>query len=269
MDITTVLGIITGIALIFLAVREEIFLFWNIPALMITFGGTLAATLINYPLSQVLRVLKVSRKAFFSKPLSPYSAVETIVRLAEKARREGLLALENDLLVIKDDFLRKGLQRVIDGMDRNVLKDTLEKELGFLQERHTLGQGIFISMGTYLPAFGMLGTLMGLILMLYHLDDPKKVGPGMAVAIITTFYGVLGSYLLCLPIAGKLKVRSQEEILLKEVMMEGILALQAGESPRLIREKLIAYIAPRIEKIRQLKEKPLWQIAKEKPEKKR
>ncbi len=253
MDITTIIGIIGGIVLVFLAIRENIFLYWSLPSLMVTLGGTFAATLINYPLPQVIRVLKVTRKAFFSKPIAPSYTVEIIAELAEKARREGLLALENELPNIKDDFLKKSLQYVVDGMDRDLLKDTLIKELGFLQERHRLGQEIFVSIATYAPAFGMVGTLMGLILMLHNLDDPAKVGPGMALAIITTFYGALVAYLFCLPIAGKLKVRSSEEVLVKEVVMEGVLALQAGESPRIIKEKLKAYITPRVEKSKRLR----------------
>jgi chemotaxis protein MotA len=262
MDITTIIGIISGISLVFLAVRQNIFLFWSIPSLMITFGGALAATLINYPLPQLIRVLKVANKAFFSRSLSSYSVVVRIVALAEKARREGILALENESTSIKDSFLQKSLQYVIDGTERDVIRDTLTKELIFLQERHSLGQEIFVAMGTYCPAFGMIGTLMGLILMLNNLDDPKKVGPGMALAIITTFYGALASYLICLPIAGKLKVRSQEEVLRKEVILEGVLAIQSGEAPRILKEKLDTFIAPRLEKIRQLKAMPLQKVAK-------
>ncbi len=251
MDITSIVGIIIGVGCLVLAVKDNLVLFWNPPSLMITFGGAFAATLLNYPAAQVLRVLKVTQKAFFSRPMTPYAVVDKIITLAEKARREGLLALDNEMAKIDDEFMRKSLQHVVDGMDRDVLKDSLEKELGFLQDRHKLGQEIFVSIGTYCPAFGMIGTLMGLILMLYNLDNPKKVGPGMAVAIITTFYGALASYLIFLPIAGKLKVRSQEELLLKEVIMEGVLSIQAGESPRVIGEKLKAYITPRMEKIRQ------------------
>lgn len=251
MDITSIIGILIGVGMLVLAVRENLILFWNPPSLMITFGGAFAATLINYPATQVFKVLHVAQKAFFSKPVSPYAVIDKIINLAEKARREGLLALDNEMAKIDDDFLRKSLQHVVDGMDSDVLKDSLNKELGFMQDRHKVGQEIFVSMGTYCPAFGMVGTLIGLVMMLYNLNDPKKVGPGMAVAIITTFYGALASYLIFLPIAGKLKIRSHEELLMKEVIMEGVLSIQAGESPRIIAEKLKAYIAPRLEKLQQ------------------
>ena len=267
MDITTIFGIFAGIALLVLAVKRDITLFFNVPSLMITFGGAFAATLINYPLRQVLGVLRVTRKAFFSKPMDPYSVIDMLVGLSEKARREGILALDHEVPVIKDDFLRRSLQSVVDGTDREVLKERLEKEIAYLVERHKQGQEIFISMGTYCPAFGMVGTLMGLIMMLYQLDDPKKVGPGMAVAIITTFYGSLAAYLLCIPVAGKLKVRSSEEVLIKEVVVEGVLAIHSGEAPRVIGEKLKAYIAPRISKSKQKESIPVEEPAQEAPKK--
>ncbi len=263
MDIASFLGIIGGITLIVLAIRENIGLFLSIKSAMITFGGAFAATFINFPLAQVLKVFKLAGKVFFAKPLNPYDTVDLIVKLAEKARREGFLALEAELGVVKDDFLKRGIQAVIDGVSRDTIKETLEKQLDFLAERHFLGQEIFVSMGSYTPAFGMAGTLIGLIIMLYNLDDPKKVGPGMALAIITTLYGVLASYLVLMPIAGKLKVRSEEEQLVKRVAIEGILALQAGEAPRMIRERLNAYLAPRVKALKKEKQKPLRKIAKE------
>lgn len=257
MDIASILGVVIGVFLVLLAVKENIFLFWSPPSLMITFGGAFAATLINFPLSQIIRVSKVVRKAFFSKSPPLNATIDLIIELTEKARKEGILSLENELPNIKDEFLKKAFQYVIDGIDRQLLKDTLRKEIAFLEERHRLGQEIFVSMGTYAPAFGMIGTLMGLILMLHNLDDPKKVGPGMAIAIITTFYGALAAYLVFLPIAGKLKTRSNEEVLMKEVILEGVLSFHGGESPRVIREKLKSYLALRIEKLRQLQKKPL------------
>lgn len=251
MDITTIIGIVFGIAMLVLSVQKNLILFWNIPSLMITFGGAFAATLINYPLSHVLGVMRVTRKAFFTKPINPFQTIDMIVGLGEKARREGILALDHEISVLKDEFLRRGLQHVVDGTDRDLLKERMEKEIAYLVERHKQGQEIFVSLGTYTPAFGMVGTLMGLVMMLYNLDDPKKVGPGMAVAIITTFYGAMAAYLVFLPIAGKLKVRSNEEVLLKEVILEGVMAIQGGESPRIIGDKLKAYIAPRLSKSKQ------------------
>ncbi|MBD3246356.1 MAG: motility protein A [Candidatus Omnitrophica bacterium] len=246
MDIASILGIIGGILLITIAIWENIQLFISPQSAMITFGGAFAATFINFPMAQVGKVLTVAAKAFFARPEDPYKKVELIVHLAEKARREGFLALEAELAQVEDPFLKRGVQSVIDGISHDALKDTMEKQMDFIDERHSMGQEIFVSIGTYCPSFGMAGTLIGLIIMLYNLDDPKKVGPGMALAIMTTLYGVLAAYLVFIPIAGKLKVRSDEERLLKEVVMEGILGLQAGDAPRFIRERLHAYLNPRL-----------------------
>ncbi|MCM8773668.1 MAG: motility protein A [Candidatus Omnitrophica bacterium] len=269
MDIASFLGIVVGISLIVLAIRKDLNIFISIPSAMITFGGAIAATFINFPFTHVMKVLKVASKVFFAKPLNPYDTVEKIVALAEKARREGFLALESEISTIKDDFLKRGLQSVIDGVSREAIKDNLTKQLDFLSERHALGQEIFNSMGTYAPAFGMIGTLIGLILMLNNLDDPKKVGPGMALAIITTLYGALASYLVFLPIAGKLRVRDDEERLVKEVCIEGILSLHAGEAPRMIREKLYAYLAPRVRELERKKAQSPREIAQEPKKKKK
>ncbi|MBD3264168.1 MAG: motility protein A [Candidatus Omnitrophica bacterium] len=268
MDIATFLGIIAGIALIVLAIRENIFLFLSLRSAMITFGGALAATFINFPLSQVAKVFKVAGIAFFSSPPDPDKTVDTIIRLSEKARREGFLALEPELANINDKFIKRGVQDVIDGVSRDRIKETMDKQLAFLTERHSMGQQIFISMGTYSPAFGMCGTLIGLIIMLYNLDDPKKVGPGMALAITTTLYGVLAAYLIFLPIAGKLNVISEQEKIVKEVAIEGILALQAGDSPRFIRARLSAFLAPRMEEMKRRKAESKAKIGREMKNKK-
>ncbi len=249
MDIASIVGIFAGVTLIFLAIRENFFLFINPQAAMITFGGAFAATCLNFPLTDVLRVFKIVSKVFFTRPMNPYDAVEVIVGLAEKARREGFLALEAELANVNDDFLERGVQNVIDGVSRDEIKETLTKQLDFLNARHEAGQEVLVSMGTYTPAFGMGGTLIGLVIMLYNLDDPKKVGPGMAVAIITTLYGVLTAYLFLIPMAGKLKVRARQEMLIKEVTIEGVISLHAGEAPRLIREKLHAYLDPKMKKL--------------------
>jgi chemotaxis protein MotA len=249
MDFASIFGLFAGVTLIFLAIRENFFLFLSAPAAMITFGGAFAATCLHFPIGDVMKVMKIVSKVFFTRPHNPYDAVETIVGLAEKARREGFLALEAELANVNDEFLKRGVQNVIDGVSRDEIKDTLTKQLEFLAARHESGQEILVSIGTYTPAFGMAGTLIGLVIMLYNLDDPKKVGPGMALAIITTMYGVLAAYLFLIPMAGKLKVRAQQEAIIKEVTIEGIISLHAGEAPRLMREKLHAYLDPRMKKM--------------------
>jgi chemotaxis protein MotA len=171
--------------------------------------------------------------------------IQRLVYFTEKARREGILALEDEVETLDDEFFKKGLQLVVDGSDPELVRNILETELAFVEERHKSGQGIFITMATLAPAFGMIGTLIGLINMLKHLDDPAVIGPNMAVALITTFYGALFANLICIPIASKLNIRSGQEVLLKELVIEGVLSLQAGENPRLVEEKLKAFLPPK------------------------
>ncbi|BCV24930.1 MAG TPA: motility protein A [Firmicutes bacterium] len=247
MDIGTVIGIISGVALILIAVSStgSLLTYWDVPSLMITMGGTIAGTLIAYPLSQIVGVLKVVRNVLQRRLPSPETMIQRLVYFTEKARREGILALEDEVETLDDEFFKKGLQLVVDGSDPELVRNILETELAFVEERHKSGQGIFITMATLAPAFGMIGTLIGLINMLKHLDDPAVIGPNMAVALITTFYGALFANLICIPIASKLNIRSGQEVLLKELVIEGVLSLQAGENPRLVEEKLKAFLPPK------------------------
>ncbi|NLL41740.1 MAG: motility protein A, partial [Firmicutes bacterium] len=170
--------------------------------------------------------------------------IDILVDFAETSRREGLLALEEKAQAIDEPFLQKGIQLVVDGTDAELVRNILEIELIFLEERHRLGQKIFEQMGALSPAYGMIGTLIGLIAMLGALDNPDQIGMGMAVALITTLYGSVASNLIFLPLAGKLGIKSDEEILLKQVMIEGILSIQAGENPRIVEEKLKSFLSP-------------------------
>lgn len=248
MDVATVLGIVSGVGLILIAIAQtgSLATYWDLPSVMITMGGTIAGTLISYPFSQIIGVLKVLRNVFQGRLPQPEGVIQQLVYFAEKARREGILALEEDLEGLDDEFLQKGLQLVVDGSDPELVRNILETELAFIEERHKTGQGIFITMATLAPAFGMIGTLIGLINMLKHLDNPAVIGPNMATALITTFYGAIYANLICIPIAGKLNIRSGQEILLKELMIEGVLSLQAGENPRLVEEKLKAFLPPTV-----------------------
>jgi chemotaxis protein MotA len=248
MDISTVLGIVAGIGCIMVAIflGGDIFGFINIPSLMIVAGGTIAATLINYPLPKVLSVFGVLKNAFFAKEHSPIEIINLIVQLASKARREGLINLENSLEEMDEDFLKRGLQLAADGVDPRILRNIMETELDYLRERHEFGQDLFNAMAKYSPAFGMIGTLIGLIQMLRNLDDPTTIGPSMAVALITTFYGALFANLIFIPIAGKLKARSDEEILYRQIILEGVLLIQAGDNPRMIAENLKVFLPPKM-----------------------
>jgi len=253
MDFTTLIGIASGVGLVLVAIfmGGGISIFINIPSMMITFGGTLGATLINFPFSKVMGVLRVVKNAFFYREISPDEVIKQLVDFATIARREGVLALEQRISSLNDPFLQKGLQLAVDGTPPETIREILRTDIDYLANRHKVGQEIFNAMGTYAPAFGMIGTLIGLIQMLRTLDDPSKIGQGMATALLTTFYGALFANLICLPIAGKLKVRSEEEILSRELIVEGILSIQSGDNPRIVEEKLKAFIAPRLrEKIK-------------------
>ncbi len=219
--------------------------YFNIASIQIVLGGTIAATFVSYPLQKVLEAMKIVSKAFSNKQVEPGEIINKIIGLANIARKEGLLALEEASDSIGDSFLQKGVMLIVDGTDPELVRNLLETELSFVEERHKNGQGIFESMGTYAPAFGMIGTLIGLINMLKKLEDPSSIGASMAVALITTFYGSLMANLIFLPIANKLKLRSREEILRKEIMVEGLLSIQAGENPRIIEEKLKAFLPPK------------------------
>ncbi len=245
MDIITVIGVIAGLVLISGAIilGGQAFMFVSLESIMIVGGGTLAATMINYSYDKLSKLPDLVRVAFQKSDEDSEEVIQLLVQLAEKARREGLLALEQDAMEADDEFLQKGIQLVVDGTDPELVRNILETKLTFLEERHHEGQGILRKMGTLSPAFGMIGTLIGLIQMLADLDDPTELGQGMAVALLTTFYGALIANLIFIPMAGKLESTSHDEILLKEVMIEGILSIQAGENPRIVEEKLRAFLA--------------------------
>lgn len=246
MDIATIIGLIAGIGFTLWGITTsgEIAAFMDPPSIIIVLGGTTAATLLAYPIDVLTSAGKVFQKAFLHKEIVANGIIEEIITLANVARKEGLLSLEEYGSNLEDEFLKKGILLIVDGTDPELVRNILETELIFLEERHGQGQGMLQSMGAYAPAFGMIGTLIGLINMLRDIDDPSSIGPNMSVALITTFYGSLLANVFFLPLAQKLKVRSQSEILVKELMIEGLLSIQAGENPRIIEEKLKTFIPP-------------------------
>ena len=250
MDISTIIGLLMGFVFIIggILVSGQLDSYWDIPSIFIVLGGTFAATLASFPLKKFLNTSKVIKKAFYYKEASPDDVIGEIIVLANVARKEGLLSLEEYAENLDDEFLKKGIMLIVDGTDPDLVRNILETELVFLEERHSDGQRIFETMGTYAPAFGMIGTLIGLINMLRYLDDPSTIGPNMSVALVTTFYGSMLANIVFLPIAQKLKIRSKDEILVKELMVEGLLSIQAGENPRIIEEKLKTFIPPEMRK---------------------
>ncbi|MGM0409711.1 MAG: motility protein A [Bacillota bacterium] len=245
MDIITIIGLLMGTGLIIgsIILGGEILIFISLQSAMIVLGGTFGATMIKYSLEELKKIPALLKIVFNDKNMDSEDTIDILVDFAEKARREGLLALEQEAADLNDDFLQKGIQLVVDGTDPELVRSILETKLTFLEERHQKTQGVFNTMASLSPAFGMIGTLIGLIQMLTQLDDPSNIGSGMGVALITTLYGTILSNLLFTPMAGKLDIVSQEEVLMKEVMIEGILSIQAGENPRIVREKLTAFLA--------------------------
>ncbi|MBN2326260.1 MAG: MotA/TolQ/ExbB proton channel family protein [Candidatus Omnitrophica bacterium] len=248
MDLSTLVGLVLAFGLVTAAILTggSLMDFLDPSSFLIVVLGTFAVTLVNFPLPMVLGVFGVVKNAFFTKMQSPLDTVSTLVSLSERARREGILALEGSMDEIDDDFVRSGLRLAVDGVEPELIKDILQTELAFIEDRHRSGQSIFTYMGSASPALGMIGTLIGLVKMLGNLQDANAIGPAMAIALLTTLYGSLLANLAFIPLAGKLKVRSAEEILIKEVAIEGVMSIQSGDNPRILEQKLLAFLAPSI-----------------------
>ncbi len=249
MDIATIVGLFLGVFFFFFSIIVDkgvagVIAFWNLPSVLVTIGGAIASTLINFPVENFITALKASSIAFKAVVMNEGEVIKEIIKLSNVARKEGLLALEEAAENIDDSFLKKGVLLIVDGTDPELVRNILETELSFIETRHKGVQGVWNQMGALAPAWGMIGTLIGLINMLGSLSDPSAIGPAMAVALLTTMYGSIVANFICIPFAGKLSIRSNEELLMKEVMIEGLLSIQAGENPRVIEEKLKAFLAP-------------------------
>lgn len=245
MDIATIIGIVSALTLILLAMENPI-MFLNVPSILIVVGGTTAATLVANPLSEVFGLFGVYMKAIKVTAQAPSELIEKIVGFAETARREGILALEQAVEEADDAFLSDGVRLAVDGTEPDLIADILETELSFIAARHKFGQDVFTRMGDTAPAFGMIGTLVGLVLMLQSMEDPSAIGPAMAVALLTTLYGAIMAQVLFLPVAAKLKTYSEQEILSKRMIIEGIMSIQQGDNPRIVEHKLAVFLAPSV-----------------------
>ena len=245
MDIATVIGILLGFLCVIGAIMAggSIAVFVHIPSMLIVVGGMLAATLIHFSLKQVLSIMPVIKKTLFYKLPAQAELVQDMVDYSAVCRRDGPLALEKELANVDDPFLLQAMQMVVDGQEGDSIEDVLDKEIQYLQERHSDGKKIMEFMGAAGPAFGMIGTLIGLVAMLQNLSDPSGLGAGMAVALITTFYGALLANLLFIPLAGKLGIRSKQETLLREMIVQGVIGIAKGESPTVVRERMQAFIS--------------------------
>jgi chemotaxis protein MotA len=216
------------------------------PAIMMVFGGAIAVALVGYPLKQVLNIFAILKKPFFSKAENPVELIDELVGLAETARKDGLLALENKTKEIRNPFITLGIQLSVDGTRAEVVEEIMRTEIEALEVRHKECKKILELIGRCGPAFGMIATLLGLILMLGNLDNPDTIGPSMAVALIGTLYGAVMANLVCIPLGEKLSFMSNEEVLLKRIILKGILSIQAGDNPRIVRQKLDTFVPPKL-----------------------
>lgn len=258
MDLASVFGLVGGIAVILITIliSGDLAGYVDIPSIVCTFGGTIAMTFMAFPIRKLKEGFASLKYVFVYKETDAEYVIKSIIDLANIARKEGLLALEEAAQQLKDDFLQKGVLLIVDGTDPELVRNILETELSFIEERHKSNQGVFEFMAAIGPGFGMLGTLIGLINMLANLSDPSTVGPNMAVAIVTTLYGSLIANVFCNPVVNKLKIRSSQESLMKEVMLEGMLSIQAGENPRIIEEKLKAFMSPKLRNMLESSKEP-------------
>lgn len=244
MDLGTIIGfIILNILLVF-GMGFNVAPFIDVPSMAIVIGGTFGSILVAYPLADFMKLPYIFKNTIVNKEQDIGLLINMLLRFSEKARREGLLALESDIESIDDDFLKKGIQLVVDGTDPELVKSILESEVNFVEERHLFGKGIMENFASLAPAYGMLGTLIGLILMLGNLADPSSLGPAMATALITTMYGSYMANAIFNPAAVKLSSYSAKEILGKNIIIEGVISIQAGDNPKVLEEKLKSFLSP-------------------------
>lgn len=242
MDLATLVGLLGTLALIVVSMlmSGELGMFVNGPSIVIVIGGSIFAVMAKYGLGQFLGAMKVAGKSFKTSLPDPIALIEEIVALADEARKGGLLSLEGK--EVSSDFLQRGIQLLVDGHDPEVVSALLSKDKNQAVQRHTVGSSIFMALAEIAPAMGMIGTLIGLVAMLANMDDPKSIGPAMAVALLTTLYGAIIANAMCGPIADKLKLRATEEAMIKSLVIDALLAIQNGQNPRVIDSMLRNYL---------------------------
>jgi chemotaxis protein MotA len=245
MDILTILGLALGFGAILggqVLEGGSMHSIMQLTAAIIVIGGTFGAVLVNYPMSSFLLALKNARLALFNSAGDPHKIIKLLSDLASVARKDGLLALETSIKRVDDPFLRKGLQLVVDGTEPKLTREILEIEITHSEEYNLTSAKVFESAGGYAPTIGILGAVMGLIHVMENLADPTKLGAGIAVAFVATVYGVGTANLIYLPLAGKMKLKIREQVIMQEMMVEGLISLSEGENPRRVEEKLIGFL---------------------------
>lgn len=249
MDIATVIGLLMAVGLILgsIATGSAPFsAFFDVPSVLVVVGGSIGAGFICFPLKSILSIPMVAKKVFLNKADDVTVLIEQLVSLAETARRDGLLALEARLNEVENTFIRLGIQMAVDGTRPEVIEDIMRTEMDAVATRHRDGKSIMDQMGRFAPAYGMIGTLMGLIMMLSDMSDPSTIGTGMAVALITTLYGAILANVIFMPFGEKLGFINKQELLNLEIVVRGIMAIQSGENPRVVEQKLNTFLPPKL-----------------------
>lgn len=252
MDLTTAIGILAGLASLIVAYVEEggsLGVLWQPTAALIVFGGTFGALAISYSAKDLLAFPKYMKILFTNSKVDAAKTYDLLTKNAEKARHEGLLSLEQDLHSVTDLYMRKGLQLVVDGTDPELTRTILDNEISAMEARHKVGISMLEAAGGYAPTMGIIGTVMGLVHVLGNLTNPDALGPSIAVAFIATLYGVGSANLLWLPMGAKLKNKSKVEVQLRELILDGILSIQTGENPSILKEKLKVHLGPQADKL--------------------
>lgn len=256
MDIATIVGfvIMTSVLSWVMLASGGFGLYYDLPSIILVFGGMIAALFIAFPMSAMKSLFGVMKKAIVYPLPSPLEEIERMAEFSVLARREGLLSLEQKIKDVKDPFLYKGVMLVVDGFAAESVREILEIDLEGMKERHGLAKKVVDGMSSYAPAFGMIGTLVGLVGMLANLNDPSTIGGSMAVALLTTYYGAVLANAVFIPMSGKLEFKCKQEALVRTIMIEGIISLQAGDKPQVMREKLRAFLSPALRKAAAAKE---------------
>lgn len=247
MDIATIFGVIVGWALTILAVvvgGNALAAYIDVPSIILVVFGGFCAVITSFPLSVIKSMPKVVLKTLFAKSQDPSGLIKKLVSYAEVARRDGILSLESMTSEMGDPFIVRAIGMAVDGTDPELIESILESEVENEAARHQQGKSMLDAYAKYAPALGMIGTLLGLVAMLQNMDDPSKIGPGMAVALLTTLYGALIANLLCLPMADKLALRAAEEAFIKQIIIRGVMSIQQGDNPRIVEQKLLTFIPP-------------------------
>jgi chemotaxis protein MotA len=240
-----ILGLIVGLgSVVYVMLKGNVMgLLFDVSAFVIVFGGTTGAIIITYPFAILINSIKAVSNVLFGKwKYHTQDVIKVLVALSEKVKRDGIYAVNEDMPRL-DKFMQDGFKMILDGLDADLIRENLQKEIIFTRKRHEQIINVFRTMGTYAPIFGLLGTLLGVVQVLKNITDVKGLGSSMAMAVSTTFYGIFGANFIFLPLAGKLEARSEEELLIKEVIIEGIISIQQGDIPIITTRKLEAFIA--------------------------